>query len=218
MMIQFVLDYRSPYAYLANTQITTLGAQIAYEPVDILWVMKKVNNQPSPMCPPKAKYAALDATRWAELYGVPFAPNWALLEALRNGHCRNDMFSRAGIAGQRLGIFEQVNNALFSAVWAGSDDLASAAGRSQFAASRALPDELWEMAESAEVEERLAANSERAVARGVFGVPTFFVNDEMFFGNDRLDFVKVRLKSSAWPGISGTKPSSIDSRPIAAAK
>jgi 2-hydroxychromene-2-carboxylate isomerase len=194
MMIQFVLDYRSPYAYLANTQISALGAQITHEPVDILWVMKKVNNQPSPMCPPKAKYAALDATRWAKLYGVPFAPNWALLEALRDGRCKSDLFSRAGIAGQQLGVFEQVNNALFSAVWAGSDDLASAKGRSQFAAIRALPDELWEMAESAEVEERLAANGERAVARGVFGVPTFFVNDEMFFGNDRLDFIKARLK------------------------
>jgi len=193
-MIQFVLDYRSPYAYLANTQIAALGTQITYEPVDILWVMKKVNNQPSPMCPPKAKYAALDATRWAKIYGVPFAPNWALLEALRNGHCENALFSRAGIAGQRLGIFEEVNDALFSAVWAGSDDLASAAGRSQFAASRALPDELWEMAESAEVEEKLAANSERAVARGVFGVRTFFLDDEMFFGNDRLDFIKARLK------------------------
>jgi 2-hydroxychromene-2-carboxylate isomerase len=193
-MIQFVLDYRSPYAYLANTQIAALGTQITYEPVDILWVMKKVNNQPSPMCPPKAKYAAVDATRWAKIYRVPFAPNWALLEALRNGHCENALFSRAGIAGQRLGIFEEVNDALFGAVWAGSDDLASAAGRSQFAASRALPDELWEMAESAEVEESLAANSERAVACGVFGVPTFFVDDEMFFGNDRLDFIKARLK------------------------
>ena len=193
-MIHFVLDYRSPYAYLANTQIAALGGQIAYEPVDILRVMKQVNNTPTPMCPPKLKYAALDATRWAKLYRVPFAPNRALLEALRNGRCENALFSRAGIAGQRLGIFEQVNNALFSAVWAGSDDLASAAGRSQFAASHALPDELWEMAESAEVEERLAANSERAVTRGVFGVPTFFVDDEMFFGNDRLDFIKDRLK------------------------
>lgn len=193
-MIEFVLDYRSPYAYLANTQVTALGTQIAYEPVDILRVMKQVNNTPTPMCSPKLKYAALDATRWAKLYRVPFAPNRALLEALRNGRCENGLFSRAGIAGQQLGIFEQVNDALFSAVWAGLDDLASAEGRSRFAASRALPDELWEMAEFAEVEESLAANSERAVARGVFGVPTFFVDDEMFFGNDQLDFIKARLK------------------------
>jgi 2-hydroxychromene-2-carboxylate isomerase len=196
MQVQFVLDYRSPYAYLANTQLASMGAELSYEPLDIVSVMKKVNNQPSPMCPPKAKYAKLDATRWAKHYGVPFSPNGALFDALRQGHVRNDLFSRAAIAGQQLGVFGQMNDALFGAVWAGSDDLASADGRSQFAVRHALPPELWELAESAEVEEKLTANNERAVARGVFGVPTFFVNDEMFFGNDRLSFVKASLDAA----------------------
>ena len=190
MQVQFVLDYRSPYAYLANTQIASIGAQINYEPIDILSVMKKVNNQPSPMCPPKAKYARLDATRWAKHYGVPFSPNGALLDALRQGQVRHDLFSRAGIAGQQLGIFERLNDALFGAVWAGSDDLTSAEARSQFAVRHALPPGLWELAESAAVEDKLTANNECAAARGVFGVPTFFINEEMFFGNDRLSFVK----------------------------
>jgi 2-hydroxychromene-2-carboxylate isomerase len=193
MQVQFVLDYRSPYAYLANTQMRSLDAQIIYEPVDILSVMKQVNNQPSPMCPPKARYAGLDAMRWAKQYGVPFSPNRTLLDALRQGHLKNDLLSRAGIAGQQLGVFARLNDALFSAVWASSDNLARAEERSEFAARRALPSELWELAESAAVEETLVANNERAVARGVFGVPTFFVNDEMFFGNDRLSFVKARL-------------------------
>jgi 2-hydroxychromene-2-carboxylate isomerase len=55
---------------------------------------------------------------------------------------------------------------------------------------------LWEVAESSEVDEKLIANNERAVARGVFGVPTFFVDDEMFFGNDRLSFVRAKLEPS----------------------
>jgi 2-hydroxychromene-2-carboxylate isomerase len=193
MLVDFVLDYRSPYAYLANTRLRTLGAQINYEPTDILWVMRKVNNQPSPMCPPKAKYAGIDALRWAKSYGVSYCPNGPLLDALFQGHLRSDLLSRAAIAGQLLGAFERINDALFSLVWAGSDDLTSAEGRTQFAASRSLPPELWEVAESAEVEKKLAANNERAVARGVFGVPTFFVNDEMFFGNDRLSFVRAEL-------------------------
>jgi 2-hydroxychromene-2-carboxylate isomerase len=193
MLVDFVLDYRSPYAYLANTQLRTLGAQINYQPTDIVWVMKKVNNQPTPMCPPKAKYAGLDAFRWAKHYGVPYSPNRTLLNGLFQGHLRGDLLSRAAIASQQLGAFEQINDALFSLVWAGSDDLTSEKGRAQFAASRSLPKELWEVAESAEVEERLTANNECAAARGVFGVPTFFVNDEMFFGNDRLSFVKDRL-------------------------
>jgi 2-hydroxychromene-2-carboxylate isomerase len=52
---------------------------------------------------------------------------------------------------------------------------------------------LWDIAETAETQELLAANGERAIAQGVFGVPTFFVDGEMFFGNDRLEFVKAKL-------------------------
>ena len=193
MQVQFILDYRSPYAYLANTQIMSMGVQIEYKPVEIVSVMKRVNNQPSPMCPPKAKYAGLDAARWAKRYGVPYSPNRPLLEALRTGQPKSDLLSRAGIAAQKLGAFHQVNDALFGAVWGCSAALTSAVDRLNFLTSRALPLELWDIAESAEIQELLAANGEQAIAQGVFGVPTFFVDGEMFFGNDRLDFVKAKL-------------------------
>jgi 2-hydroxychromene-2-carboxylate isomerase len=193
MQVQFILDYRSPYAYLANTQIMSMGVQIEHRPVEIVSVMKRVNNQPSPMCPPKAKYAGLDAARWAKRYGVPYSPNRPLLEALRTGQLKSDLLSRAGIAAQKLGAFHQVNDALFGAVWGCSAALTSAVDRLNFLTSRALPLELWDIAESAEIQELLAANGEQAIAQGVFGVPTFFVDGEMFFGNDRLDFVKAKL-------------------------
>jgi len=193
MQVQFILDYRSPYAYLANTQIMSMGVQIEHKPVEIVSVMKRVNNQPSPMCPPKAKYAGLDAARWAKRYGVPYSPNRPLLEALRTGQLKSDLLSRAGIAAQKLGAFQQVNDALFGAVWGCSAALTSAVDRLNFLTRRALPPELWDIAESAEIQELLAANGEQAIAQGVFGVPTFFVDGEMFFGNDRLDFVKAKL-------------------------
>ena len=193
MQVQFILDYRSPYAYLANTQIMSMGVQIEHKPVEIVSVMKRVNNQPSPMCPPKAKYAGVDAARWAKHYGVPYSPNRPLLEALRTGQLKSDLLSRAGIAAQKLGAFQQVNDALFGAVWGCSAALTSAVDRLDFLTSRALPLELWDIAESAEIQELLDANGERAIAQGVFGVPTFFVDGEMFFGNDRLDFVKAKL-------------------------
>jgi len=193
MMIDFVLDYRSPYSYLANTQLRTLGVQINYEPTDIVDVMREVDNQPSPMCPPKARYAGHDALRWARHYGVPYSPNGPLLLALHQGALKSDLLSRVAVAGQLVGAFEQINDALFSAVWAGSDDLVSAEGRERFASTRSLSADLWQLADSAEVEGKLEANNELAVTRGVFGVPTFFVNGEMFFGNDRLSFVKASL-------------------------
>jgi 2-hydroxychromene-2-carboxylate isomerase len=196
VQVQFVLDYRSIYSYLANTQIKTLGAAVTYEPVDIVAVMKEVNNQPSPMCPPKARYSQIDAMRWARRYNVALAPNTALLSAVRQGHLKNALLSRAGLAAQQMGIFEQVNDALFSAVWAGSEDLATEEGRSLFGASRGIPGRLWDVAESPDIVAQLTANNERAVENGVFGAPTFFVDQEMFFGNDRLVFVKDKLDAA----------------------
>ncbi|EIU1413952.1 2-hydroxychromene-2-carboxylate isomerase [Pseudomonas aeruginosa] len=193
MQIQFVLDYRSIYSYLANSQIKTLDATVDYQLVDIVSIMKVVNNQPSPMCPPKATYSQMDAQRWARIYNIPLSPNTALLQAMKQGDINGAFLTRAGIAAQQLGAFEQANSALFQAVWAGTDDLLTEEGRIAFAAKHALPASLWDVANAPEVDAALAINNARAIGNGVFGVPTFYVGQEMFFGNDRLDFVKERL-------------------------
>lgn len=197
MHVQFVLDYRSIYSYLANSQIKTLGVPIDYDLVDIVAVMKRVNNQPSPLCPPKLRYSQIDAGRWAQRYELPLGPNKALLNAMKEGHLPNALLSRAGLAAQQMGIFEKVNEALFNLVWTGMDDLATHEARAQFAADHDIPATLWEVADSAQVVAQLSANNERAIADGVFGVPTFFVGQEMFFGNDRLSFVKDKLDELA---------------------
>jgi 2-hydroxychromene-2-carboxylate isomerase len=193
---EFVLDYRSPYCYLANTQVKRLGAEIVYTPVDIVSVMRKVNNQPSTMCPPKAQYGWVDTTRWARHYDVPFSPNGGVLEALKQGRLDKTLFLRVGVAAKEMGIFEQVTDALFEAVWAGADDLTTGEGRSSFLVNRSIRPDLWDIASSPEIARQLAANDQNAADRGVFGVPTFFVDGEMFFGNDRLQFVKAQLEAA----------------------
>ena len=197
MHVQFVLDYRSIYSYLANSQVKTLGVTVDYELVDIVAVMKHVNNQPSPLCPPKLRYSLIDAGRWAQRYDLPLAPNRALLNAMKEGHLPNALLSRAGLAAQRMGVFERVNDALFNTVWTGTGDLATNEARLQFAADHDIPAALWEVADSPEVVALLSENNERAISNGVFGVPTFFVGQDMFFGNDRLSFVKDKLHGFA---------------------
>ncbi|MEC5406523.1 2-hydroxychromene-2-carboxylate isomerase [Paraburkholderia sp. MPAMCS5] len=197
MHVQFVLDYRSIYSYLANSQVKTLGATIDYELVDIVAVMKEVNNQPSPLCPPKLRYSRIDAGRWAQRYDLPLAPNKALLNAMKEGHLPNALLSRAGLAAQQMGVFDRVNEALFNVVWTGAEDLSTSEARLKFAANHHLPAALWEVADSPEVVAQLNANNERAIENGVFGVPTFFVDQDMFFGNDRLSFVKDKLNELA---------------------
>lgn len=197
MSLEFVLDYRSPYSYLANTRVAELSPQTTYQVIDIIDVMGKVHNQPSPECPAKSRYSALDATRWAMLYQVAWAPNMALMGAMRDKAFDGAFLSRAGLAAQGLGLFDRVNDALFAAVWASSHDLLSAEGKAQFLVQHGLDADIWAHGDSPAIREQLAAANESAAARGVFGVPTFFVGKEMFFGNDRLDFVRAALKQQS---------------------
>lgn len=200
MILQFVFDYRSPYAYLASTRLPSLDVPIDYRPVDVLAVMRAVNNQPSPACPPKARYSRTDAGRWARLYGVPLAPNAALMAAMKTGDFDGTLLTRAGLAALELGVFEAAHDALFAAVWAGNDDLLSASGRGDFLARNGIDADIWHHTESPAIHERLALNNEHAVSHGVFGVPSFLVGDELFFGNDRLDFVRAALQSTTREG------------------
>ncbi|HEP8424931.1 TPA: DsbA family protein [Pseudomonas aeruginosa] len=196
MRLQFVYDYRSPYAYLADTQLASLNHPVKYLAVDIVAVMKAVNNQPSPACPAKSKYSGVDAARWAALYQVPLKPNTRVFKALRSQEFDGSLFSRAGIAAQLLGIFEVVHSPLFKAIWAGDDDLLTVGGRLEFLERLGVEVDFWQIADSAPVREQLAEANDGAASRGVFGVPTFFCGDEQFFGNDRLDFVRAALNSA----------------------
>ena len=191
--LEFFFDFLSPYSYLASAQLGGLGVEAELRPVTIVEVMARVNNQPSPRCPPKARYAALDAGRWAKLYGMKLATNAPLWAALRTGELGTGTLVRGALAAQALGVLSAYTEAMFQAVWAAPADVFTAAGRDTFAAAHGLPAELWEKATSSEIEAHQQADVAEAVERGVFGVPTFFVDGEMFFGNDRLDFVRRRL-------------------------
>jgi 2-hydroxychromene-2-carboxylate isomerase len=198
MRLEYIFDFPSPYAYLASTQLRKPTAEVEYIPIDILTVMKVVNNQPTPACPAKLRYAAVDAGRWAARYGVPFEINRALLDAARDGAFKWQLLTRGAIVAQDAGLMTEYIAAIFRAVWAAPADLMSDEGRRAvlWDAEIDIPD-LWERASTAETEARLDANNRVAAERGVFGVPTFFVGGEQFFGNDRLDMALARLNGSA---------------------
>jgi 2-hydroxychromene-2-carboxylate isomerase len=184
MRLEYVFDYPSPYAYLASTRLKTLGIDAEHTPIDILTVMKAVNNQPTPACPPKARYTAMDAARWAALYGVPLEINWALRAAARDGSFEWHVLTRGALVARDLGLME---------------DLTSEQGRRAVLrkAGIDIPD-LWERASTAEIGAQLDANNRQAIERGVFGVPTFLVDGELFFGNDRLDMALARLRGEQY--------------------
>jgi 2-hydroxychromene-2-carboxylate isomerase len=103
---------------------------------------------------------------------------------------------RAAFAAQDAGVFPAYHEALFRAAWAQQKNLGDPAVLRDVIAKAGLdPEPLLAAAESEALKQRLKANTDEAVTRGAFGAPTFFVGDEMFFGNDRLDFVEEALRA-----------------------
>ena len=87
---------------------------------------------------------------------------------------------------------------LFDAIYVNDRDLSDPAVLAEIVTAAGLdPEEYAAEIGSQAIKDELKANTEEAVARGAFGAPTFFVGEEMFFGNDRFDFIKAAIAKAA---------------------
>lgn len=193
--VEFYYDYISPYGYLVNSQLHRSELPIEFKTITILEVMAQVGNQPSPKCPPKMAYAMADTQRWAKRYNVPFELNQDWWGAVMSGSLSMKLFAGGALVTQRDGGFEAYHGAVWEAIWGRPRDVVTPAGRAALLDRVGLPGRrIWEEAETPEIVGQIDANNQHAAARGVFGVPTFFVGNDQFFGNDRLEFVKERAR------------------------
>ncbi|WP_372786811.1 2-hydroxychromene-2-carboxylate isomerase [Phenylobacterium sp.] len=192
--LDFYFDYRSPYAYLAQTQVRNLGVEVAWLPFEILQLMDQVGNVPTSItCKPKGKYLGMDLQRWVAMYGVPFQrnPQGADIDARR--------LLRATLAADELGQADAAVSAIFGSYWGGSGaplvtpaDLVAVLNGAGVSGPNLLS-----RIEAPALDAALDAATTAAAARGVFGAPTMYVGDEMFFGNDRFDFIRASLGVAA---------------------
>lgn len=182
----FFYDFRSPYSYLASTQLSALPGEFEWRPIDVLELMKQVGNVPTTViCKPKQAYARADLGRWAALYGAPLSPNPAM------GEVDGPRLLHAALAAEHLGQGEAAARRLFAAMWAGDAPLGTT---QEVAASLADLGVTPELIEAPERAAELEANVAAAVAAGVFGAPSFVTEGGLlFFGNDRLDFLRRAL-------------------------
>lgn len=186
--LEFFYDFRSPYGYLAFTQLPGMDAEIVLRPIQVLKVMEMVGNTPTTItCAAKGRYARLDIWRWARRYGIPLNPS--------NMRANDgDACSRAVLAARTPADAMAVTSALYRAGWSEAKPLATKADiLGVIAAAGIDPAPVAERIDAPEVAAQLEANTAEAAERGVFGSPTIFVGDAMFFGNDRLDFVREHL-------------------------
>ncbi len=188
--IEFWFDFGSPTTYLAHTQLPRVasqtGAQLVYKPMLLGGVFKATGNASPVSVPAKGRWMGQDIARWATHYGVPFAfnPHFPI-------NTLTLMRGAMGLQMRQPEAFARYADAVFNAMWVQPRNLGDAAEMAAVLAQVGLDAEAFNtLAADPDVKAALVAQTEQAVARGVFGAPTCFVGDEMFFGQDRLAFVR----------------------------
>jgi len=186
--VEFFYDFGSPTVYLAATQLpaiaASVGATIDWRPMLLGGVFKSTGNQSPVVVPAKAAYMNNDLKRFAKRYGVPFRfnPHFPI---------NTLALMRGAVAYQDdVVVSSTYRDAIFMAIWVEARNLNEPDVIGQVLSDAGLdPAELMNRIGQQTVKDQLIANTEEAVNRGVFGAPTFFVGEQMFFGQDRLDFV-----------------------------
>ena len=187
--VEFYFDLGSPATYLAYTQLPKIceqtDSQLIYIPFLLGGVFKATGNASPATIPAKGRYMFQDLDRYAKRYGVPlkFNPHFPI----------NTLMLMRAVTGMQLRHperFQAFINCLFHALWVEGrslDDLATVA--SVLTQNGFDPNEVLALTADEEVKATLKDNTEKAVQRGVFGAPSMIVDHQLFFGQDRLDFV-----------------------------
>ncbi|MGJ7497351.1 2-hydroxychromene-2-carboxylate isomerase [Variovorax sp. RT4R15] len=193
--VDFYFDVGSPASYLAWTQLPGMcqaaGAQLIYKPMLLGGVFQATGNVSPVTVPAKGRYVNMEYQRYARRYGVPLTMNSHFpiitLHLMRV------------VTGVHLRFPERLNDllvAVFRAMWIDNLDLNDAALTSRTLANAGFSKaEVEALLGDPQVKAALRATTEEAVSRGVFGAPTTFVDNEMFFGQDKLDLIKEQLAS-----------------------
>jgi 2-hydroxychromene-2-carboxylate isomerase len=189
--VDFYFDYGSPYSYLAFHELQRIaalaGAAIAWKPVLLGAVFKAVDSRSPAEIAPKAKWLFADLANFARRYGVPFRMNpHFIINTLP--------LMRGAMLAERRGELVRYSAAMFDAVWRDGHNMGDPAVIARVLAEGGFDAGAYMAGvQDPAIKDALKAATEAAVARGVFGVPTFFVGDAMWWGQDRLDFVAEAL-------------------------
>jgi 2-hydroxychromene-2-carboxylate isomerase len=187
----YFLDFASPYTYLAHSQIPGLvertGARVVYKPMVLGAVMVATGNAPPSTVAAKGAYMSQDIQRWLRRYDLPFEFN-------PHFPVKTIFALRCALVALDEGGFDALAASIFRAVWTEKIDPSDVAAMKPVIERAGLDaDHVTERTADPKIKDLLKANTDEAIARGVFGAPTIFIGDEMFFGNDRLGFVEEAL-------------------------
>jgi len=191
--LEFFFDLGSPATYLAYTQLPNLCAetstQLVYQPMLLGGVFKATGNASPATIAAKGRYMFLDLARYAKRYNVPlkFNPNFPI-------NTLTLMRAVTGIQMRQPERFIDFIDCLFRALWVEGRHLGDPAIVAQVLTEHGFdPAEVLALTNDETVKAALKDKTENAIQRGVFGAPSMFVGNQLFFGQDRLDFVREAL-------------------------
>ncbi len=189
--VDVYFDYLSNFSYYLAHRLdfgdAFRGAALVWKPIELEALSSYENGMP--YSPGKRRYVVLDGIRSQEFYGIPTA----VPKPFPMGDLA--LARRAALAAQDAGVFRAWHEAAFRAAWRDQRDLSSEeVVRACLRAAGGDADALLARARSDGIGERARALVAEAEARGVFGVPTMVLGDELFWGNDRLEMLAWRLE------------------------
>lgn len=195
--IDYYLAPQSPWTYLGHARFAAIAAaasaRINVLPIDLGQVFPVSGGLPlGQRAPQRQAYRLVELKRISDFLEIPL-------------HVKPKFFPVAGDDAARLIIAVdlhdgpeaamQIASAVLTACWAQERNIASAQTLEQLLEESGLAPARLEQSHSAAVQARYAANTQQAIAAGVFGSPSYVMQNEIFWGQDRLDFVERRLKS-----------------------
>ncbi len=198
--VEFLFDFGSPNAYLSHLVIPAIeertGTGFTYVPCLLGGIFKATNNV-SPAVSlqgikNKPEYERLEMQRFIDRHGIT--------SFRRNPHfpVNTLQIMRGAIYAQRAGFFEKYVDEVYRHMWSEPKKMDEPDVIEQALRDSGLPaDDILAGTADPEVKQELIANTQRAVERGVFGSPSFFVGEELYFGKDRLREVEEAILSTA---------------------
>ena len=195
--IDYYFTPQSPWTYLGHARLTAMAeaakATVRVLPADFGKIFAASGGLPlAKRAPQRQAYRLLELARFRELLKLPL-------------NLEPRYFPVAGDDAARLIIAVdlqdgaatalRLSGAVFSAVWAQQRDIASAQTLAELLTECALSAQRLAQSQSQAVQDRYDANTEVAIAAGVFGAPSYRIDGEIFWGQDRLDFVARKLNS-----------------------
>jgi len=185
----------SPFGYLGHDRFVAMAskhrATVNVKPINLGEVLPVSGGLPlAKRAPQRQAYRLVELARWADFLGKPMHVQPRFFPV--NG----DQAAYRILAALEIGTAEAlaVTGAISRALWEQERDIADAATLTAIVTECGLPaDQLASRSAAPDIAARYAALTQEAIGRGVFGAPTYVVADELFWGQDRLDFVERKL-------------------------